>query len=211
MRLFTWDEDGNRVSYDIPYHPYYYVETNNKRADDKISLFNTPLRKVEFPNEYRRRESIQKQIQSSRSSGVTNPVRVFENINTLQQFLVDRYWDQNSTSEFSANPIKIAFVDIETYSPDAFPNPSLANDTVNVITVYDSISKHFYTWGLGKYKPKVKDVTYINCSSERELLVNFIDHIKSDYPDILSGWNSELFDIPYLVNRIQRVLYGYLF
>ena len=206
MRLFTWDEDGNRVSYDIPYQPYYYVETNIKRPDDKISLYNTSLRKVEFPNQYRRRESIEKQIQSSRSSGVTKPVRVFENINTLQQFLIDRYWDQNATPEFSVHPIKLLFVDIETYSPDAFPNPSLANDTVNVITVYDSIDKHFYTWGLGKYKPKDKDVTYVNCSSERELLVNFIDYIKSDYPDILSGWNSELFDIPYLVNRIQRVL-----
>ena len=30
MRLFTWEDDGNRVSYDVPYRPYYYVETNNR-------------------------------------------------------------------------------------------------------------------------------------------------------------------------------------
>ena len=40
--------------------------------------------------------------------------------------------------------------------------------------------------------------------SEEELLSTFLDLI--DDADILSGWNSEGFDIPYMVNRIARVL-----
>ena len=206
MRLFTWDKDGKRVTFDLPYAPYHYVETNLQRADDKISLYNTPLRKMEFPNEYRRREWINREKSQHRGTGQTDDVRIFEHVAAAQQFLIDQYWRQNDTPEFSQFPIKVLFVDIETYSPGDFPNPSLAADTVNVITVYDSLKKRFYSWGLGEYEVKQDDVTYRNCSSEREVLVGFIDYVKSDYPDILSGWNSEFFDGPYLINRITRVV-----
>lgn len=200
VRLFTWDKSGKRVWFDLPYRPYYYVETGNKRPGDKMSLYNTPLRKVEFLNEYKRRESIDK------ASNPGEDTRLFENISTTQQFLVDQYWQQNDTPEFSQFPIKTVFVDIETYSPDKFPEPSLAEDTINVITVYDSIKKKFFSWGLGEYRSRAEDVEYINCKTERELLGGFVKYITSDHPDIISGWNSELFDIPYLVNRITKIV-----
>jgi len=207
MRLFTWDEAGNRVSYDVPYRPYFYTETKHGNYD-KMSLYNTKLAKVEFPNEYRRRDAISRLKAQERDKNPANPApaRIFEGVSTLQQFLIDRYWQENSTQEFSRYPIKIQFLDIETYSPDAFPVPDKANDVVNVITVYDSLSKKFNTWGLNPYKPSRDDVVYKHCQSERDLLVSFVEFISSDYPDILSGWNSEFFDIPYLVNRIQKIL-----
>ena len=182
MRLFTWDEEGNRVSYDVPYSPYYYMEPTGGQKGDNTSLYNTNLTKFEFPNEYRRRESIDrlKQQEQRKDQQDRGPVRLFESISTLQQFLVDRYWKENNSPDFSKNPIKFQFVDIETYSPDAFPNPDTANDTVNVITVYDSIDKHFYTWGLGEYTPSRTDVTYKNCPSERELLLSFVEFLQKD-------------------------------
>ena len=133
-------------------------------------------------------------------------IRLFENIGAPQQFLVDEYWRTNNTEEFTQHPIKVCFVDIETYSPDEFPIPERAKDTVNVITVYDSIAHKYYTWGLGEYNNDDDSVVYKHCRSERELLLCFVNYISSDYPDILTGWNSELFDIPYLVNRITKVL-----
>lgn len=167
-------------------------------------MYNTPLRKVEFPNEYRRRETIQR-LRSERA-GSSEDIRLFENIGPQQQFLIDEYHETNSTSEFSKFPLKVVFVDIETYSPGAFPVPDKAADTINVITVYDSLDKKFYTWGLGSYTPSRDDVVYRNCETESELLLSFVRYIESDYPDILSGYNSELFDVPYLVNRITKVL-----
>ena len=204
VRLYTWDADGERIYHDLPYRPYYYVETTNRNSYDEMSLFNTPLKKREFPNEYYRRESIQKLKNSE--TGQFEEVRLFENIGAQQQFLIDQYWRQNASAEFSQFPIKYVFVDIETYSPDEFPTPEKAKDTINVITCYDSIAKKFYTWGLGEWKPTRDDVVYINCASERELLVKFINWIEKDPPDILSGWNSELFDIPYIINRGMKVL-----
>ena len=204
VRLYTWDAEGKRVHYDVPYRPYYYVETTNRNSYDEMSLFNTPLKKREFPNEYYRRDSIQKL--KNGETGQFEEIRLFENIGTQQQFLIDQYWQQNDSSEFSQFPIKFVFVDIETYSPNEFPTPEKAKDQINVITCYDSIAKKFYTWGLGEWKPSRDDVVYVNCRSERELLVKFIEWIRKDPPDILSGWNSELFDIPYIVNRGQKVL-----
>ena len=46
----------------------------------------------------------------------------------------------------------------------------------------------------------------MQCKDEFELLRKFIDFLKADYPDIITGWNVQLFDIAYLSSRIQRVL-----
>ena len=202
MRLFTWDKDGSRVHFDLDYRPYFYIETASQRESDRTSLYQTKLRKREFPNEYRRREAIDRM----RGGDDTAELRLFENLGAPQQFLVDEYWRTNSNDDFTQFPIKVCFVDIETYSPDEFPIPERAKDTINVITVYDTITQKYYTWGLGEYNTSNADVIYKNCTSERQLLVEFVNYIKTDYPDILTGWNSELFDIPYLINRITKVL-----
>ena len=85
------------------------------------------------------------------------------------------------------------FIDIETYSPDTFPDIINANHTVNVITIYDSLSDKFITWGLKEYNNTQDDVTYVKCEDEKDLFKAFIQHLELDYPDILSGWNSEFF------------------
>ena len=91
MRVFTWDEDGTRVSYDIPYQPYYYMEPNDGRKGDRVSLYDTPLIKFEFPNEYRRRQAIDRLLEQEKRKDQQDrgSVRLFESISTVQQFLVD--------------------------------------------------------------------------------------------------------------------------
>jgi len=193
IRVYTWDDSGNRTFYDATYHPYLYIETNN--TGDLKSIFNTNLKKISFKTQYDRNEYIKR--------GVT---RVFENTPPNQQYLIDAYWEKNEDSSFTKNPLKVCFLDIETYSPDEFPVPEEAKHVINVITVYDSLHNHFYTWGVKSYTKKDPSVTYIKCSSEEELLKKFINYIEMDHPDILSGWNSEFFDIPYIINRIKKIL-----
>jgi hypothetical protein len=48
-------------------------------------------------------------------------------------------------------------------------------------------------------------VTYIKCESEVHLLKEFLAFWERNVPDIVTGWNTEFFDIPYLCNRIKRV------
>jgi len=195
MRVFTWDEAGKRVHYDSSYEPYVYVETATNPV--ATSIFNTGLKKVTFKN----------QMERSRYLKSGSIKRVFENLPPAQQFLVDTYWEDNDKPEFSTNPLKVYFLDIETYSVDTFPNVDDPQHQINVITVYDTLSKTFITWGLANdYKSENENVRYIRCNDEPTLLTKFIDFIEGDYPDILSGWNSEFFDIPYIINRINLVL-----
>ena len=194
INLYTWDENGKRIVIPSTYEPYIYLETNN--APDAMSLFNTKLKKKRFRNQYDR----------SRYLKDNKVTRVFENFGVYQQFLIDTYWRDNEKPEFTKNALKVYFIDIETYSPDAFPNPQDPNDTINIITIYDTLTKKFHSWGLKPYIAKSADVNYIACKTEEELLRKFVEFFSKDYCDILSGWNSEFFDVPYVINRVRKIL-----
>ena len=193
INLFTWDEDGKRIKVTASYDPYLYIESGNGDAE---SIFGTKLVKKTFRTQYERYKYI-------KDTGVK---RVFDNLPATQQYLVDTFWKSNETPEFSQHPIKVLFVDIETYSPDEFPNPQDPTHTCNVITVYDSINDEFITFGLNEFNNKDDDVTYIHCLNEHDLFKRFVEYIEKDYPDIISGWNSEFFDLPYIINRCERLL-----
>ena len=194
VQLFTWSETGERITVECSFNPHLYVET--KLKGNATSLFNTPLKKRTFTNQYERSKFV-------KNSGIT---RVFENINCDQQFLIDRFSHDNESPEFTQHPLRIFYIDIETYSPGAFPEPSIAKDPVNVITIYDSLEKVFYTWGTKKLTKDIKNCKYVYCATEVCLLARFVNYIEQNIPDILTGWNSEFFDIPYLLKRISKLL-----
>lgn len=194
MNLFTWTEDGKRIMTEVSYRPYLYVETNG--GSDATSIFNTRLKKKIFNTQFDRSKYL-------KESGNT---RVFENLNIYQQFLVDMFHKEYEKTEFSKHPLKVCFLDIEVYSKEnGFPHADEANFPINVITIYDSLEQKFFTWGMKAYSPKEDDVKYFHCSSEKQLLTKFMDHISKDHMDVLSGWNTKFFDIPYLINRIKKI------
>jgi len=119
--------------------------------------------------------------------------------------LIDEFSTEIDSPDFVKHPLKIFYLDIETYSPDEFPEPSIAKAPVNVITVYDNLSEKFYSFGLKEYQSK-ENIIYKFCKTEVELLESFLQFFQKDYPDIVTSWNGEVFDIPYLVHRINRVL-----
>jgi DNA polymerase elongation subunit (family B) len=62
-----------------------------------------------------------------------------------------------------------------------------------------------YVWGCGDYNNERDDVTYIKCRDEYDLCKKFLDFWHENAPDVISGWNIKFFDIPYLVNRFQKL------
>ena len=194
MYLYTWDENGNRRTIESTFEPYIYLETNN--APDATSIFNTKLKKKRFKTQSDRSRYL-------KDNGV---VRVFENMGIQQQFLIDTFWQDNEKDEFSQHPLKVYFLDIETYSPTVMPDPANPNDPVNIITIYNTLEDKFYTWGTKQYTGNNANTKYFYCKNERELFQKFLDFFTNDYPDILSGWNSTFFDVPYIINRITKVL-----
>ena len=192
VTLFTWDKDGKRIKVDASVDPYLYVEG----AGNDESIYGTRLNKKSFRTQYDRYKYLKD----------TNVKRVFDNFPIVQQYLIDSFWKDNEKPEFAQHPIKVMFVDIEVYAPDDFPHANEAKAPVNVITVYDTLSNKFVTWGIKDYNTTEPDVKYVKCVSEADIFKKFIEYFESDYPDILTGWNSEFFDIPYIINRCTKVL-----
>lgn len=194
IHLLTWNEEGERVEHVEEFNPYFFIESEN---GTEKSIFGTKLIKKTFNTAYDRYQYLKR----------TDISRIFDNFPPVQQFLIDKFWDVNESKDFSKHKLKVLNIDIETYSEGHFPDIENPSDTVNVITAYDSLEDGYITWGLGKFKNNEKDnVTYIECGDEKELLKSFISHIEKDHPDIITGWNIIGFDIPYIVNRIDRIL-----
>ena len=85
---------------------------------------------------------------------------------------------------------------------NGFPHIEKAREPINLITVYDTLTKSTHTWGLEKaYTPTLEDCIYHRCKDEEDLILQFVDFWKVDHPDIVSGWNSAGFDLPYIINR----------
>lgn len=194
--LRTWTECGKRIDTEFPFRPYLYLEKPD--AEDAVSIFKTSLIKKSFKNSIERRRFVDN----------TSNNRLFHNLGPEQQFLIEMYKDQNNDPTFSQFPLKIFLLDIEvdTTQDSSFPVPERAAVPINLITVYDTLTKATHTWGLREsYTPTLPDCIYHRCKDEQELVMQFVDFWKSDYPDIASGWNSSGFDFPYIINRFMKL------
>ena len=107
--------------------------------------------------------------------------------------------------EWSKEFIKIFTLDIETTCENGFPDVENPQEQIICITVKNQSNKQILTWGVGQYNSDREDVTYIDCEDENQLLFEFIKFWKSNYPDVVTGWNTKFFDLPYLMNRIKML------
>ena len=112
--------------------------------------------------------------------------------------------NDNYNNDFDPDVIKVANIDIEVGSEDGFPDPELANQPVTAITV--SCRGRYFVFGVGEYDNTRTDVSYVDCRGERRLLDMFLDFWERLDPDIVTGWNVDGFDIPYLYNRISKTI-----
>ena len=106
--------------------------------------------------------------------------------------------------DYDPQQIKIANIDIEVGSENGFPEPESASEPITAITF--KIAGHFYVFGCGDYDNNRDDVTYLKCRDENNLIMRFLDMWEETSPDIVTGWNIQFFDIPYLNNRITKLM-----
>jgi DNA polymerase elongation subunit (family B) len=128
---------------------------------------------------------------------------IFGQTNYALQYISDNHPDD---IVFDSEFLKIVSIDIETATEaDAFPEPKYAAEEILLITIQDNKSKEYKTFGSRPYTGE-NSGNYILCKNEKDLLRVFVTHWQCNVPDIITGWNIDLFDIPYLVNRIKKVL-----
>jgi DNA polymerase elongation subunit (family B) len=137
--------------------------------------------------------------------GVEN-FKIYGNTYYIYQYISETYSEDEI--KFDISKIKLATLDIEVASENGFPDVESASEEVLLITIQDYSSKKIRTWGLGPFNNTQKNVEYRSFSTEYDLLSDFINWwmIEDNTPEVVTGWNIELYDIPYLVRRLDRVL-----
>jgi DNA polymerase elongation subunit (family B) len=200
MLLYRGIENGKRVQKKIKYKPTLYVGTN--KATKWKSFTGVPVAPVQF-------ESMRDAKNWIKENESVAGRKIFGNTRYQSCLINDLFPGE---IEFDRNLINVTSIDIEVQSDDGFPEPGPALKTVTAICLKNNIDHTYYVWGLGDYNVensymKTNRVVYKKCVDEKELLIDFINHwaTPSNTPDIITGWNSKFFDIPYLVNRIRRV------
>ena len=135
--------------------------------------------------------------------GVEN-FKIYGNDRYVYQYISDKYPEDEI--KFDITKIKLVTLDIETKSEYGFPDPKLCDEEILIITIQDYSTKQIITWGTGPYVTTQKNVKYIECSSEYELLNSFLYYWDNNYPEVITGWNIQFFDIPYICGRLSKVL-----
>jgi len=134
--------------------------------------------------------------------------KTYGNANFVAQFLAEAY---PSTIKYNLKYIRIGNIDIEVASDDGFPHPEQANHPIISIAYRDNQSNVFHVWGMGNYDSAKTEldtdalIQYRKCNDEKDLIEKFLIFWQSNTPDIITGWNIRLFDIPYMINRTLKV------
>ena len=191
---FRGFKDGKRISQKIPFQPTLYVRSG--KPSKHKSLYGENLEKIKFSSISEAREFVKQYKDISNFP-------IYGNLNYNYQFISKLFPE---TIDFDMSVMKIITLDIETSTEYGFPDPRTAQEEILLITLQDFNTKQLTSFGCKPFLVQQDNLTYIQCKDEFELLRKFVDCIKSDYPDIITGWNVQLFDIAYLSARIQRVL-----
>lgn len=193
--------DGARVKRKIKFKPTLYVK--GKGGSKFHALDGTNVDPVKFDDMREAKEFIE------RYDDVKN-FTVYGNTNYIAQFIADEF---PGDIHFDRNKVRVHNIDIEVSSDEGFPEPKDAKYPVTAICVYDNVADTYYVWGLGEYDTEqalMKDsrIQYVKCKDEEWLLKLFVQFWYDEFtcPDVVTGWNIRGFDIPYLVNRINRML-----
>lgn len=189
-----YDAHGKRVHESLSYRPTLFLPTQNPNAKSWSTIDGLKVESVDFENMYEAREFIK------RYEEVEN-FPIFGNIEPQYQFISDQYGCEGDI-EYDPSLIRVLYIDIEVESENGFASPKDANEKVNAITVIQG--DNTYSMGLGKFS--VEGVSCRNYTDESRMLKDFLDLWELLDCDIVTGWNVNMFDMPYLYRRIERVL-----
>lgn len=190
--------NGQRFIEKVSYKPTLFERKTDSGHTVYRSLFGTALQPVFFDNMSDAREHIKKY-----SDAENKPI--YGNSNFQYQYITENY---SGEILFNVEEIVACSIDIETTTEYGFPNVDNPMEAIQLITVVDMATRHIYTYGLKPYNVTRENHTYVHAKDEIELLNAFLKDWDRIKPDVITGWNVNFFDIPYIVSRTQRILGG---
>jgi DNA polymerase elongation subunit (family B) len=184
---------GKRVKQRVDYEPSLYIPS--KKVTQYTTLDGNYLDKKRFDGIYEAREYV-KQF-----DGVAGGTKIYGNTRYEYAFIADQHEEM---VDWDIDKILVGIVDIEVGSENGFPDPYLANEPITAIAI-TYLNGATYVFGCGDYEVQ-GDEHYIKCKDEWTLCKKFIQLWQEKCPDVITGWNTKFFDIPYLVNRFRKIL-----
>lgn len=203
--LFGFDINGNRKTYIFPWKSY--IKYNVKYKTNELDIYGRYVETKYFNNKFDRDKYVKN----------VNGINIIECLKPEQEFMHFMWDDVVMDSDFNKQKLRIFYFDIETEISETFMRPSEAGNRINMMTIYDNQTKKFYTWSLQHAEidfdeepistyPKDKFVFFEFHNNEINLLEHFLDWLDDNRPDIIYGWNTKGYDLPYLTRRIENVL-----
>ena len=181
--VHLWDDQAGYHKFSYKSYAYQKSQTGTYR-----SIYGDKLKKVYFWTG----EDLQKG-------------KVFESDIPIEtRVLVDKYGDSDEVSKGH----KVMIFDIEVEVIGGFPDPREARNKITSIAFYDKTADCYMVCVVSD---KIQNYTYDNITvesfdTEEELIQRFYQLYLEIQPTILTGWNIDGFDIPYLYNRTRRIM-----
>ena len=190
-------EDGKHFATREKFYPTLFVDS--KRKSKYKTLDGKYVESVEPGSVRDCRDFIKKYNE-------IDNFNIYGNERFIYQYISDKYPEVEV--KFDIEKVKLTTIDIEVASENGFPDVESAAEEVLLITLQDYTTKQIRTWGRGPFNNKQENVIYKGFNTEYELLTDFIHWwmIEENTPEVITGWNSKLYDIPYLCRRIDRIL-----
>ena len=188
-------QNGKAFKTRVPVKPHVYIDDPGGPGEFK-TIDGKPVKKKEFKDV--------KDIMAFRQK--------YENITGFNMYGLQTskswyyiyydYLQEHFPKEVQYDPslIKVANIDIEVAADEGFPDPGLAEKPITAIAM--QCGNAVAVFGCGEFTPKDPNHIYFKCVDEKELLTKFVDVWRKYDPEVVTGWNIETFDIPYLVNRM---------
>jgi len=191
---------------------FYRGVKNNRSVKLKIAYKPTIFLPVNKPTEWKnlQNEYLDKLTLESirecrdyveRYKDVDN-FKIYGNTRYEYAYIADEF---KGAIEWDQTKINIAIIDIEVGSDNGFPDPYKANEPITAIAV-KTVGGNMKVYGCGDFNNSRDDVVYFKCRNEHDLCKRFLEDWQLNTPDIITGWNTRFFDIPYLINRFTKIL-----
>jgi len=195
--LYRGYSDGQQVKKKIPFKPTLFV--NGDTGSGWSSLDGRSVEPMTF-------DSMRDATDFTKRYEHVDNFKTYGMNNFVSQFIAEKFPVE---IKYNRDDIIVSTIDIEVASDEGFPEPDQADYPVISIAIKSSKESFYRVWGMGDYNPELNDneIYYFKCENELDLLMKFIDYwSQHGMPDVVTGWNSKGFDIPYLVNRTRKVI-----
>ena len=188
-------EGGQPFSYRVPFSPTLYVPTKN--YSEWRTLEGDCVEPINMGSINEAKEFIKKYKD-------VEEFPIYGNSRYLYQYIAEQHPEEEI--RYDVSKIRVFTIDIETAAENGFPNIETADQEILAISIKDSYTGRIVVFGARPFDNKDSMVDYMHFRSEETMLMAFLQYWNENCPDVVTGWNVQLFDIPYIARRIDRIL-----